>query len=163
QKVAFDYALRHGFSHCVVLHGDDQGDLRDLLPLLDAGEHRRYDCLLGSRFMRGARLEGYSLFRTLGNQALNALFTAGTRRGVLDLGSGLNCYAARYLRTRDYLRYGDDLTFVYHSLLGIFAGGHPYRYFPIRWRETDQVSNVRLAHQAWQTMRILAGYVFARK
>ena len=59
-KVAFGYALEHGFDYLVVLHGDDQGDVRDLLGLLDSGAYRTCDCCLGSRFMKGSRITGYS-------------------------------------------------------------------------------------------------------
>ena len=36
-KVAFQYAVRHGYDYLVVLHGDDQGDARDLYPLIASG------------------------------------------------------------------------------------------------------------------------------
>ena len=91
-KVAFDYAIDHGFSHVVVLHGDDQADIRDFVAPIEAGLHRVYDSLLGSRFMRGSRLHGYSLYRTLGNYGLNAVCSVLTRRWVQDQGSGLNMY-----------------------------------------------------------------------
>src|SRR5690606_38079828 len=31
-KVAFKYAIEHGFDYLVVLHGDDQANIKDLLP-----------------------------------------------------------------------------------------------------------------------------------
>ena len=31
-KVAFQYAVQHNFDYLIVLHGDDQGDIRDVLP-----------------------------------------------------------------------------------------------------------------------------------
>ena len=34
-KVAFGYAAAHGYAHLVVLHGDDQGAIADLLPILN--------------------------------------------------------------------------------------------------------------------------------
>jgi len=52
-KVAFDYAIKNGFEYVIVLHGDDQGDLSNILPYLKSGEYRRYDCFLGARFMKG--------------------------------------------------------------------------------------------------------------
>jgi len=46
-KAAYRYASRNGFTHVVTLHGDDQGDLRDLLPTLDAGNLKsKYDVLI---------------------------------------------------------------------------------------------------------------------
>lgn len=153
-KVAFDYALAHGFDQVVVLHGDDQADINDLLPHLDAGEYRTLDSLLGSRFMPGSRLEGYSRLRTLGNHVFNLLFSVAARHRVQDLGSGLNLYSVRSLASRFYLRFPDSLTFNIHMLL---AGVHQrsrFAFFPLSWREEDQVSNVRMVRQSVQTGRI---------
>src|SRR5205085_1480740 len=51
-KAAFAYAERNGFTHVVVLHGDDQGSIHDVLPVMRDGEHLRHDACLGARFMR---------------------------------------------------------------------------------------------------------------
>ena len=69
-KVALDYAINNGFDYLIVLHGDDQGDLSNLLPYLESGEYAKYDCFLGARFMRDSRLEGYSKIRTFGKLSL---------------------------------------------------------------------------------------------
>ena len=66
-KVAFGYAAAHGYQHLVVLHGDDQGAVADLLPILNDGTYKNYDCCLGSRFMKGSRIKGYSALRVVGN------------------------------------------------------------------------------------------------
>jgi glycosyltransferase involved in cell wall biosynthesis len=157
-KVAFDYARAHGFDFVVVLHGDDQADINDLLPLLRAGEHLGVDSLLGSRFMRGSRLRGYSRSRTLGNHVFNLLFTAASRRRVHDLGSGLNLYSVRYLEPRFYLGFPDNLTFNIHLLLAGIHRRSRFTFFPLSWREEDQVSNVRMVRQSLQTGRIALEY-----
>ncbi|MBR4607030.1 MAG: glycosyltransferase, partial [Lachnospiraceae bacterium] len=46
-KVAFQYALAHQFDYLIVLHGDDQGDISNILPYLKKGTYRKYDCFLG--------------------------------------------------------------------------------------------------------------------
>ena len=33
-KVAFDYAINNGYDYVIVLHGDDQGDISNILPYL---------------------------------------------------------------------------------------------------------------------------------
>lgn len=161
-KVAFLHALDNGFSHVVVLHGDDQGSIADLVPLIDAGQHRDVDCLLGARFMKGSRLVGYSAFRTFGNHVFNALFSIGAGRRLQDLGAGLNLYATAALGRRDWLRFADDLTFNYYMILATVAWGWRFRFFPLTWREDDQISNVRLVQQARRTLGILAGFVFRK-
>lgn len=129
-KAALTYAEREGFTQVVVLHGDDQGSVADLAPVLD-GLHLRHDACPGARFARGSALQGYSRFRVFGNRVFNLLFTLGTRRRVLDLGSGLNVFAASVFTGRNVLRYADDLRFNDFLLLGLFAAGRSVLFFPI--------------------------------
>jgi len=157
-KVAFDYALTHGFDHVMVLHGDHQADPADFAPLLEAGRHREVDCLLGSRFAPGAKRIGYAWHRTAGNYVFNTLFSISAMRRFSDLGSGLNCFAASWFKDRAYRRLADDLTFNNHLLLLMAATKARIAFAPISWREEDQVSNVRLFRQAWRTLGIVAGY-----
>ena len=85
-KVAFGYAAAHGYQHLVVLHGDDQGAVADLLPILNDGTYKNYDCCLGSRFMKGSRIKGYSALRVVGNYGFNALFSLVAGKRITDLG-----------------------------------------------------------------------------
>jgi dolichol-phosphate mannosyltransferase len=161
-KVAFNHALAGGFDYCIVLHGDDQGSIADLAPLLRSGAHRQADCLLGGRFMRGSRLVGYSAFRTFGNRVFNLIYAAACGHTVQDLGAGLNLYATAALASRSYLRNPDDLTFNYYMLLRSVAERWRIRFFPIEWREDDQVSNVKLVRQALRVLGAAAAYAFQR-
>ncbi len=162
-KVAFNYARANGFDFVVVLHGDDQGAVADLIPHLESGAHRDADCLLGARFAPGSRLTGYSLFRTLGNRAFNLLYSAVSGRWITDLGSGLNLYRVSALTDTFYLRCADDLTFNYHMLLRSIAAGWRIRFFPVEWREADQTSNVKLFRQAMRVLGIALSYGFNRR
>lgn len=76
----------HGYQHLVVLHGDDQGAVADLLPILNDGTYKNYDCCLGSRFMKGSRIKGYSALRVVGNYGFNALFSLVAGKHITDLG-----------------------------------------------------------------------------
>ncbi len=158
-KVAFDHAMAQGYRYVVVLHGDDQGGIDDLLPLLEQGVHHDVDALLGARFHPDSRLQGYSALRTWGNRVLNRLFGMAIGARVRDLGSGLNLYSTRILHNRFYGKFPDDLTFNYCMVLAHAAYRHRVRFFPITWREEDQVSNVRLYSQTRKILRILTGYV----
>jgi glycosyltransferase involved in cell wall biosynthesis len=162
-KSAFTYALANAFSHVLVLHGDDQGDIRDALPVLDAGEHRHYDCCLGARFHPRARIQGYSPLRVAGNHVFNGLFSLGSGRRLYDRGSGLNLYRVEPLADRYWLRFPDNLMFNYCMILAHVHRGDRIRFFPISWREEDQLSNVKLVSQATRTLGILASYVVSRR
>lgn len=162
-KVAFQYALAHGFDYIIVLHGDDQGDIHDLFPYLKRGIYKQYDCLLGARFMRGSKLNGYSKLRTIGNYVYNILFSIGTRKRIYDLGSGLNMYKADIFKRQFYVKYKDDLMFNYCMVLGSAYYGHSIRFFPVGWREEDQVSNVKMMGQAVGVLKLLAEYAIHKR
>lgn len=158
-KVAFSYACKHNFDAVCVLHGDDQGCIRDFLPIFRKGIPERYDCILGARFMPGSRLEGYSLFRTFGNTVYDFLFAIVLRIRVFDLGSGLNLYKTSMLRTKFYEKFPDNLMFNYCMMMATEYYGHRVRFYPISWRETDQVSNVKMVSQASTVLKMLWSYL----
>lgn len=162
-KIAFDYAIKHGFDYIILLHGDDQGDISNILPYLKNREYEKYDCFLGARFMKGSKLQGYSKFRTFGNHVYNLLFSIGTGKRIYDLGSGLNMYKVDLLRDKFYLKYKDNLMFNYCMILGSSFYQHKIKFFPIIWREDDQISNVKMVNQAITVLKLLASYVFDRK
>lgn len=158
-KVAFDYAVQGNFDYLIVLHGDDQGDISNILPYLRNREYEKYDCFLGARFMKGSKLQGYSTFRSLGNRVFNMFFSLGAGKRIYDLGSGLNMYRVSCLKDRYYLKFRDNLSFNCYMLLSSIYMKHRMRFFPIVWREDDQVSNVKMVSQALGTLKMLAGYV----
>lgn len=87
-KVAFDYAQDNDFDYVIVLHGDDQGDIHDIMPLLKSREYRAFDCCLGARFMKSSKLKGYSQFRTFGNRIYNIIFRYPQVSGFTILAQG---------------------------------------------------------------------------
>ena len=162
-KSAFAYASANDYTHVVVLHGDDQGSIGDLLPILERGDHLTHDACLGARFARGSRLEGYSRFRIFGNHVFNVLFSAVSRRRILDLGSGLNIFARSAYADASVVRYADDLRFSIYLLLALIDRGATIMFFPISWRELDQVSNVKIVSQSLRTLKILQEYGLKRQ
>ncbi len=162
-KVAFKYAMKNNFDLLVILHGDDQADVRDVLPLLASiKKDSAIDCWLGSRFMSGSQRTGYSSIRTLGNIVFNALFSAVTLRWISDLGSGLNVYSVKALAKTDWMGFRNNLTFNYFLTLAYAEWRWNCVFFPITWRETDQVSNVRALRQIREMLAMLTKYVFDR-
>lgn len=162
-KVAFNYAIENGFDYLIVLHGDDQGSIADLLPLLKNNEHKKYDCCLGGRFLRSSKLVGYSKFRTFGNSVFNVIFSVAVGKKISDLGAGLNLYSVDMLKSRFYEKFPDNLTFNCYMLFGMAALKQKAMFFPIVWREEDQVSNVKMTRQAIQTLKMAIGYFFGRE
>lgn len=162
-KAAYAYAAANGFTHVITLHGDDQGDLSDLLPVLRSGEHRQADACLGGRFMRGASLQNYSAIRIFGNRVFNRLFALAAGQPVADLGSGLNLLARAAFSDPRLDCLPDDLHFNPYLLLHLIGSRRMVRFFPISWREDDQVSNVRMISQAVATLRAPLLFAFSRR
>ncbi|MFZ9858255.1 MAG: glycosyltransferase family 2 protein [Roseiflexaceae bacterium] len=158
-KVAFSYAFAHNFDYLIVLHGDDQATIHDAYALLKSNQLDTVDCHLGSRFMQGSKLEGYSFIRTLGNHFYNLLFSLVVKHRVHDLGSGLNIYKISSFRSYYFRMFPDDLTFNYVMLLASYHKQQTINYFPISWREYDQTSNVRLVRQSFRVLKLLWGYL----
>ena len=162
-KVAFAHAREQGFSHVLIVHGDDQAEPENFRGPLEEGMHLRHDAVLGSRFMAGSRLTGYGRFRIFGNHVFNALFRLATRRPILDLGSGLNIYGPTILAAEDERPACDDLTFHCDLLITMIERGRDLRYVPVDWREDDQVSNAKLVRQSWRILKILAAHALGRE
>lgn len=162
-KVAFNYALENKFDYVIVLHGDDQGNIKDFVRPLQVSLHKKYDCLLGSRFCRGSKRKGYSAFRIFGNYIFNTIYSIAALRPISDMGSGLNLYSVRAIKDRHYLKFADDLTFNCCSLFELVHYKKTFRFLPITWSEEDQVSNAKLISQAINILKIIGGYVFRRR
>lgn len=162
-KVAFQYAMDNEFDYVILLHGDAQGDISNILPYLKNRAYQKYDCFLGARFMRGSKLQGYSKFRTFGNYVYDILFSIGCGYKIYDLGSGLNMYKVDILKDKFYLKYKDNLIFNYCMIMGSSYYKLKVYFFPIIWREDDQISNVKIVSQAVTVLKLLGAYILNKK
>lgn len=143
-KVAFLRAQQLGLTHVVILHGDNQAKSDEANLLLDyAEQHPETQTVLGSRFSKGSKLKGYDWKRIAGNRVLNIVYSIVTFRDCKDLGSGLNLFALKDLDQRTYLEFADKLTFNFELLLDLISRKVKFAYYPITWREEDQMSNAR--------------------
>ncbi len=162
-KVAFNYAISNKYDYVIVLHGDDQGSIKDILPYIKNKDYKNADCLLGARFMKGSRIEGYSKLRIFGNKIFNILFSIVLGEKIYDLGSGLNMYKVSSLKSKYYLTLPDTLYFNDAMLLVLKYKKMNIKFFPISWREEDQVSNNKLYSFSKSLLKMLFKYVFMRK
>ena len=160
QKMAFHYAVDHGYDYVCMLHGDDQGDIHDFIPMLEKNIYKKHDCVLGARFMRGSRLKGYSAFRTFGNIVYDFIFAFITKRRIFDLGSGLNMYSTKMLADSFFEKFPDNLMFNYVMILASHYYDHDIIFYPVSWREEDQVSNVKMVNQAINVLKMAFSYMF---
>lgn len=158
-KRAFLYAIEQGYDYMITLHGDDQADIRDMLPILESGIHKKNDLVIGARFHSESKLQGYSKARILGNKILNFVCSIINRRPVDDLIAGINCFNVEFFRDNFFLYFPDNLTFDAHVLLYAFYKKANVKYVPITWREEDQVSNAKVVKQALIILRLFGNYI----
>lgn len=158
-KVAFAYLKEHNYNALVVLHGDDQGSVADLVPYLKDGSAWQYDCFLGARFASGSKLFGYSSFRTIGNRVFNAAISLLLGGSITDMGSGLNFYRAEFLKGDFFYSFPDDLTWNVYLLYYAVWQKNRLAFFPLSWREEDQVSNAKVFRQGWRIIKLTAAYM----
>jgi glycosyltransferase involved in cell wall biosynthesis/2-polyprenyl-3-methyl-5-hydroxy-6-metoxy-1,4-benzoquinol methylase len=147
-KIAIRYAIENNFDYLLVLHGDDQANIGDFDPILKARKYMEYDAVLGARFHSGSRLENYNRFKTIGNYVLNYLCGIFSCRRIYDLGSGLNMYKTDRLKDVNYLSYKANLNFTAHLHRDMIRKGDNILFYPISWRELDQLSNAKIFRQA---------------
>lgn len=162
-KAAFSYAQKESFDYIIVLHGDDQGNIKDIIKYIKNNEYKKYDSFLGSRFDKHSKLINYSKFRILGNHIFNAFISILTGKKLTDLGSGLNMYHVPYLQNEFYADFPDSLTFnVYLLLYGVYSKSK-FTFFPLTWREEDQISNAKFVKQSKEILNLFGQYAFHRK
>tara|TARA_B100001093_G_C26852997_1_gene1025999 strand:- start:910 stop:1695 length:786 start_codon:yes stop_codon:yes gene_type:complete len=162
-KVAFNYAVDNNYDFLVVLHGDDQGDIKDILPIISSDDYKKLDCVLGSRFMINSKLKGYSKFRIYGNLGINFIASLICRRFIKDMGAGLNLYNVAMLRNKFYLNFPNGLTFNYYLLFYTVGKKLKFKFFPLSWREDDQVSNLNLVKHVKEWLAVIFTFIFYRE
>lgn len=162
-KRAFIYAIENGYDYMVTLHGDDQADIHDFLPVFQSKAYQDYDMVIGARFHPNSVLHGYSFARTLGNRVLNSVCALINRRRVYDLIAGINCFKISFFKNKFFLNFPDNLTFDAHLLLYGFNKNAKIHYFPISWREDDQISNAKVLRQAATILRLFVRYCIQRE
>ena len=161
-KVALKLCTENKISHLIILHGDHQASPADIPRLLKQLLLQKGMTTLGSRFSDLKKLSGYSLPRTLGNLALNAVYSAATGRWITDLGSGLNIFNLENLNENVYGNFDNEFTFNMDMLLYLVRSKTPFQYVPIRWSTTDQISNAKAFAVGTKTLKTLGEWLLNR-
>ena len=111
--------------------------------------------------MRGSKRSNYSKIRTIYNYSLNSIFSLVLKNRISDLGSGLNLYLVNSLSNQSFWQLtSNNLTFNYDMLIQSYENHFKMHYFPIHWKQEDQISNVKIISQLLETLKILIKYIF---
>ena len=159
-KVAFRYFLENGYDYAILLHGDGQGDPAYLEKFLAMIEEQRYDFIIGSRFMKGSDLSGYSRIRTTANYFFVFLQKIVSGLTVTDPGSGYIAYNLNVIRSLPYERLTDYFCFDPCLFLMVSKRKPRICEFPINWGEVE-TSNVNIFEYGLKLLLVLLRYRFA--
>ena len=154
-KIIFEMAYENFFSHVLIFHGDHQAQGSDLAAFIEIAQNQPDSIILGSRFMRNSSRIGYSKSRTFANFIFNFLLTVRERRIVKDLGSGLNIFPIKVIETINLTLLPNDLTFNIALLRQLIHANTEIIWRPIKWKEEDQISNVKIISQTLATLKLI--------
>lgn len=161
-KIAFYYAIKNLFDYVCVLHGDSQSDPFDIEKLIIDNSWNDYSGVLGSRFMIGSKRYNYSFLRTIGNISINILYSLCLMKKITDLGSGLNFYSVKFLKSINFESFSNGHNFSHFLLLSLIVLKKKIIFFPIRWYQDEQISNVNLLEIGVQSLSVLPEYMLYR-
>ena len=93
----FKWALEQGYKHCIEMDGDFSHTIVDLQNLIKFKDE--FDLVIGSRYIKGGKTEGWSNGRKLLSMTANkaAKILLGTK--VNDMTSGFRIYSKECLET----------------------------------------------------------------
>jgi glycosyltransferase involved in cell wall biosynthesis len=116
QKQAFDIILQsHNFEFVILLHGDNQYHLEDLLEVVQAIEIHDFGIL--SRMTKKNALQNHPFLRRISNHFLTGLVNFQMHTNYRDLHSGGRVYRSSILRKIPYHKFSNDFFFDQQMLL----------------------------------------------
>ena len=162
-KVAFNYALNNNFNFVITIHGDNQGDAKDIYSILNEKKYIDFDCFFGSRFHKNSKLKNYSKIRIVGNYIFNSVFSILLFKKILDIGAGINVYNKSFFQDKSFLRFPNSLMFNPYLHFYAILNGYKTKFFPIDWSEEGQVSNVKFFREVYSLVKLVFLLIFYRK
>jgi glycosyltransferase involved in cell wall biosynthesis len=126
-QTAIKYALRYEYAALITLDADGQHRPEVLTGLVQMFRERKYDLLIGSRFVATRRVHGGTFLRRLGMRAFSLLLRITTGRRVYDTSSGLRVIsprACKILAVRPFVDFHAE-AIAYLALVGCVVGEYP--------------------------------------
>jgi glycosyltransferase involved in cell wall biosynthesis len=160
-KTIVQYAKDNSFDYLVLLHGDDQVDIKDLDRILETIDDQ--DVLWGSRFMPQSILSNYSLKREWANKILNFFASIILGKRIYELGSGLNAFRVQSLPLEDIPKWPNHIAYDMNLLFHFNKSQYKFINFPINWNSFDEVSTVNDFTVAFTVILMLVKYFFGFK
>ncbi|MBL7072003.1 MAG: glycosyltransferase [Candidatus Omnitrophica bacterium] len=161
QKIAYQYFIDNGFTHFMIIHGDNQGDAdeiaKNFLRMFDKND--TVDVILACRFAKGSDLSRYSKARIAGNMLFNFLTFVLTGYKMSDSGTGIIFYKTEILKRFPFRHLTNDCQF--NPQLNILL----YEAKELRivetslsWRDSVEESSMKAMNYCLTLFKILLNY-----
>jgi len=92
----FKYALKNGYDHIITMDADGSHN-PEILPVFLEKAKEGFDLIIGSRYIKGGRIENWGVHRRLLSRFANLYVRVFTGLPVKDATGGFNCYARKVL------------------------------------------------------------------
>jgi glycosyltransferase involved in cell wall biosynthesis len=165
-KKGYRIAAEAGFSHILTLHGDAQGDSRQILDRFLATLDARpsVDAVFASRFFPGADRAGYAWTRRAGNAFFDAATRILTGLKMSDPGTGIYLMKVSAISGVPLDRLTDS--FQFHPQLNILLHEREdleRETVPMSWKDSRASSNVSVVRYGLRLLLILLRYSYGRR
>lgn len=162
----YGLAVRYGLSHikgdavCIMM-ADGSDDPQDLISYYDKLKEG-YDCVFGSRFIKGSKLIDYPLHKLVLNRLGNYFikFLLGIRHN--DITNAFKCYTKEVIANVQPL-FSNHFNLTVELPLKAVIRGHSFATVPIKWtNRAEGVSKFRIKEMGSRYLFIIL-YIFLEK
>ena len=172
QKVGYRYAIREGFDHVAMVHGDGQYPPEELPRLLGPLMKGEADVVLGSRMLEAgqARKGGMPLYKWLGNRVLTTMQNALLGSRLSEFHSGYRIYRVAALARVPFTLNTNDFHFDTEILIQFLNAGLRIVEMPIPTYYGDEICYVNglkyardVTHVTLQNVAHRMGILYQRR
>jgi glycosyltransferase involved in cell wall biosynthesis len=172
QKVGYRYAIKEGFDHVAMVHGDGQYAPEELPRLLEPLVKGEADMVLGSRMLEAgqARRGGMPLYKWLGNRILTTMQNTLLGSHLSEFHSGYRIFRVAALARLPFTLNANDFHFDSEILIQFLNAGLRIVELPIPTYYGDEICYVNglryakdVAHVTLQNVAHRMGILYQRR
>lgn len=160
----FTWAFERDYDWVLEMDADGSHDPRDIVPLLALATSTNADLVIGSRWIRGGLVEGWSRFRRALSSAGNAYARLALRSTLHDLTAGFRVIRVDRLRTLGLDTIASSgYCFQIEVAHRIELAGGEVREYPVRFVEREFGASKMHAGIVLEALARITGWAFTRR
>ncbi len=99
-KEGFRFALKNNYTYAIQMDSDFSHRVEDLLKMCRLAKN--YDLVIGSRYVEGGMIEGWSVYRKFLSKYANIFARFATKSSINDLTTGFRVYSKNLIENIDF-------------------------------------------------------------